>query len=89
MKSNGSKSTPKATSKATPKATPNATPKQAKKPQTPAVAPNLNELKKKLLASPNLPKKYEKFMNLMKNAHKIQSEKEIKNTWEYLQKNKK
>ena len=66
-----------------------AAPKQAKKqPVTPA-KPNLNELKKKLLASPALPKKYEKFANLMKNAHKITDDKEIKNTWEFLQKSKK
>ena len=63
------------------------TPKQ-KKAQTPS-KPNLNELKKKLLASPSLPKKYEKFVNLMKNAHKVSDDKEIKSTWEFLQKNKK
>ena len=67
---------------------PAVTPKQAKKPQTPS-KPNLNDLKKKLLASPSLPKKYEKFVNLMKNAHKVTDEKEIKTTWEFLQKNKK
>ena len=67
-----------------------ATPKQKKEklPQTPS-KPNLNDLKKKLLASPSLPKKYEKFVNLMKNAHKVTDEKEIKNTWEFVQKNKK
>lgn len=62
--------------------------KVKKAPVTPA-KPNLNELKKKLLASPSLPKKYEKFANLMKNAHKITDDKEIKNTWEFLQKSKK
>merc|ERR1712176_975730 len=67
---------------------PAATPKQNKKPQTPS-KPNLNDLKKKLLASPSLPKKYEKFVNLMKNAHKVTDEKEIKTAWEFVQKNKK
>lgn len=71
-----------------PNGKPAATPKQSKKPQTPS-KPNMNDLKKKLLASPSLPKKYEKFVNLMKNAHKITDDKEIKNTWEFLQKNKK
>jgi len=70
---------------------PAATPKQSKKekPQTPVAKPNLNELKKKLMASPSLPKKYEKFVNLMKNAHKVTDDKEIKCTWEFVQKNKK
>lgn len=63
--------------------------KPSKKPQTPIAKPNLNELKKKLLASPSLPKKYEKFVNLMKNAHKVTDDKEIKSTWEFVQKNKK
>ena len=47
------------------------------------------DLKKKLLASPNLPKKYEKFANLMKNAHKVADEKEIKGAWEFIQKSRK
>lgn len=68
---------------------PASTPKQAKKlPVTPA-KPSMGELKKKLLASPSLPKKYEKFVNLMKNAHRVSDDKEIKATWEFLQKNKK
>ena len=68
---------------------PASTPKPAKKlPVTPA-KPSMGELKKKLLASPSLPKKYEKFVNLMKNAHRVSDDKEIKATWEFLQKNKK
>jgi len=67
------------------------TPAKAQSPakaQTPA-KPSVEELKKKLLASPSLPKKFDKFSNLMKNAHKVTDEKEIKKTWEFLQKNRK
>jgi len=67
--------TPKANSKDTPKApTPKRTPE---------------ELKTFLLKSPNLPKKYEKFSNFLKNNMKVTDAKSQKELWEYVQKNKK
>jgi len=47
------------------------------------------ELKTFLLKSPNLPKKYEKFANFMKNNMKVADAKTQKELWEYIQKNKK
>jgi len=57
------------------------TPGQPKK--TPA------ELKQFLLKSPNLPKTYDKFVNLMKNNMKVTDGNQTKELWDFVQKNKK
>jgi len=47
------------------------------------------ELKVLLLKSPNLPKKFDKFTNFMKNNYKLTDEQAQKDMWDYIQKNKK
>lgn len=47
------------------------------------------EIKAMLVKSPNLPKKFEKFANYMKNNMKVTDEKSQKEFWDYIQKNKK
>merc|ERR1712212_1444982 len=61
--------------------------KDTPKPTTPKRTPE--ELKTFLLKSPNLPKKYEKFSNFLKNNMKVTDPKSQKELWEYVQKNKK
>jgi len=85
--------------KPTPKGKPsankeNATPKAKgdkdvpkKNTTTPKKTPE--ELKTFLLKSPNLPKKYEKFSNFLKNNMKVTDAKSQKELWEFVQKNKK
>merc|ERR1712189_49623 len=56
------------------------TPKSNKKgeiktPQSAKAAPDIEEIRKKLLKSPNLPKTAEKFKNFMKSAHRVPEEK--------------
>ena len=77
--------TPKSADKKTPKGEK----KDGKDAKTPKSAPSIDEVKTKLLKSPNLPKTAEKFKNFMKNAHKLTDEKEVQGIWEWLQKNKK
>merc|ERR1712141_344463 len=77
--------TPKSADKKTPKGEK----KDGKDAKTPKSAPSIDEVKTKLLKSPNLPKTAEKFKNFMKNAHKLTDEKEVQGVWEWLQKNKK
>lgn len=59
------------------------TPKSAGPKKTP------EEIKAMLVKSPNLPKKFDKFANYMKNNMKITDGKSQKEFWEYIQKNKK
>jgi len=47
------------------------------------------EIKAMLVKSPNLPKKFDKFANYMKNNMKITDAKSQKEFWDYIQKNKK
>jgi len=54
---------------------------------TPKKTPD--ELKTFLLKSPNLPKKFEKFTNFLKNNVKVTDAKVQKEMWEFVQKNKK
>merc|ERR1719154_908556 len=61
------------------------TPKGAKTPAT----PNLEDVKKKLLKSPNLPKTAEKFKNFMKSAHRVTEDDTLKGLWDWVQKSKK
>lgn len=63
--------------------------KDGKDAKTPKSAPNVEEVKKKLMKSPNLPKTAEKFKNFMKSAHRVTDDKEVKGIWDWLQKNKK
>jgi len=58
-----------------------------KKSSTPKRTPE--ELRTLLLKSPNLPKKYEKFANFMKNNMKVADVRSQKELWEFVQKNKK
>jgi len=57
--------------------------------KTPKTPLSVEEVKSKLLKSPNLPKTAEKFKNFMKNTHKLTDEKEVQGIWDWLQKNKK
>jgi len=75
--SNKTAATPKTKTKDTPK----------KDTTTPKKTPE--ELRTFLLKSPNLPKKYEKFSNFLKNNMKVTDAKTQKELWEYVQKNKK
>jgi len=75
--SNKNAATPKTKTKDTPK----------KDTTTPKKTPE--ELRTFLLKSPNLPKKYEKFSNFLKNNMKVTDAKTQKELWEYVQKNKK
>jgi len=54
---------------------------------TPKKTPD--ELRTFLLKSPNLPKKYEKFSNFLKNNMKVTDSSTQKELWEFVQKNKK
>lgn len=74
----------------------NATPKPKSKdikatPKKDSTTPKKNpeEMKTFLLKSPNLPKKFEKFTNFLKNNMKVTDAKTQKDLWEYVQKNKK
>ncbi|XP_028403150.1 mitotic apparatus protein p62-like [Dendronephthya gigantea] len=51
--------------------------------------PDLSTVKQKLLKSPNLPKKMDKFKNFMKTNMKITDEKVVKDMWTFVQANKK
>jgi len=80
----GNKENVNASKNTTPKAKNN---KDTPKAPTPKRTPE--ELKTFLLKSPNLPKKYEKFSNFLKNNMKVTDPKSQKELWEYVQKNKK
>jgi len=74
----------------------NSTPKPKNKdikatPKKDSTTPKKNpeEMKTFLLKSPNLPKKFEKFTNFLKNNMKVTDAKTQKDLWEYVQKNKK
>ena len=71
------------------KKTPKAEKKDGKNVKTPKTPMSIEEVKSKLLKSPNLPKTAEKFKNFMKNTHKLTDEKEVQGIWDWLQKNKK
>lgn len=51
--------------------------------------PSVDQLKARLLKSPNLPKKPEKFANFIKNTFKIDDANIQKQLWEFVQKSKK
>merc|ERR1712080_376062 len=75
---------------ATPKGkTDEPTPKGKKNAPTTPYKRTPEELKTFLLKSPNLPKKYEKFANFMKNNMKVTDAKTQKELWEYVKANKK
>ncbi len=70
------------------------TPKSNKKgeiktPQSAKAAPDIDEIRKKLLKSPNLTKTAEKFKNFMKSAHRVTEEKDVKGLWDWVQKSRK
>ena len=70
--------------------TPKSDKKKEKDAKTPVAAPaSIEEVKKKLLKSPNLPKTVEKFKNFMKSAHKVTDDGDVTGLWDWLQKNKK
>ena len=71
---------------ATPKGKPT---KENTKKDTTTPKKNPEELRTFLLKSPNLPKKYEKFSNFLKNNMKVTDSKTQKELWEFVQKNKK
>ncbi|EDO43163.1 predicted protein [Nematostella vectensis] len=57
---------------------------------TPGSGPrDIEEVKQALLKSPALPKKLDKFKNLMKSSYKITNDKTISEVWDFVQKNKK
>lgn len=51
--------------------------------------PDITTVKQKLLKSPNLPKKMDKFRNFMKTNMRVTDEKVVKELWGWLQQNKK
>ncbi|XP_046850814.1 mitotic apparatus protein p62-like [Xenia sp. Carnegie-2017] len=51
--------------------------------------PDLNAVKQKLLKSPNLPRKIEKFKNFMKTNMRITDDATVKDLWSFVQANKK
>eukprot|EP00795_Rhopilema_esculentum_P015338 gene15338-6559_t len=70
--------------------TPKSDKKKEKDAKTPVAAPaSIEDVKKKLLKSPNLPKTVEKFKNFMKSAHKVTDDGDVTGLWDWLQKNKK
>lgn len=50
---------------------------------------SMDEIKALLLKSPNLPKKFDKFSNYMKNNMKVTDKKTMSDIWEFVQKNRK
>ncbi|RDD41669.1 Mitotic apparatus protein p62, partial [Trichoplax sp. H2] len=62
------------------KSTPSKTPAKSSEPM------NVDEIKKKLGKSPNLPKKPEKFQNFMKHNFNVTSEEVIGNLWQWVSK---
>lgn len=70
------KNTPKNISKNTPK-------------NSPKGLASIDDIKQKLLKSPNIPKKLEKFNNYMTSTYKITDNSVKKQMWEFVQKNRK
>lgn len=48
----------------------------------------MEKIKEKLLKTPNLPRKVDKFKNYMKHSHKVTDEAELTKLWDWVKANK-